>query len=195
MAYRIYHTEGIVLQTKPTGDADVALFVYTKDMGLIIARATSLRLAKSRLRFVLQRFSRAHIDLVRAKHGWRLTSARTITTHSNIFRHPYRRIVYAAMTGILLRLIHGEDPHPELYEDICTLLDALATLKTREDCAHLELLAAARILHALGYWEEAHGDDVLFGSLSDLQPLLEAVKQNRVKTVQRINTALNATQL
>jgi recombinational DNA repair protein (RecF pathway) len=169
--------------------------VYTKDLGLIIARATSLRLAKSRLRFVLQRFSRAHIDLVRAKHGWRLTSARTIATNSNIFRHPYRRIVYAAITGILLRLIHGEEPHTELYDDICAALDVLATLNTREDCAHFELLMAARILHALGYWEEAPGDNLLFGNLSATLLLLNEVKQNRAKIVARINAALSATQL
>ncbi len=195
MAYHIYHTEALVLQTKSVGDANVVLFLYTKDMGLIIARATSLRLHRSRLRFALQRFSNAHVDLVRGKHGWLLTSARTIDTNSTIFRHEFRKTTYAVITGMLLRLIQGEEANMELYDDICNMLGYLNTLETREECFCFELLASVRILNELGYWSGEIEDIFMLGKLEDVKSILRKIFVNRKSLVPRINIAFNSTNL
>lgn len=195
MAYHIYHTEAIVLQTKSVGDANVVLFLYTKDMGLIVARATSLRLHKSRLRFALQRFSRAYVDLVRGKNGWLLTSARTIDTNSKIFRHEFRKTAYAVMTGIMLRLIQGEDSNIELYEDICNMLNHLSTLETREECYCFELLASIRILNHLGYFSIEESDLYLIENIEDIKNVLRKIYINRKQLIPRINNSFNSTSL
>lgn len=195
MAYRIYHVEGIVLQSKPTGEGDALLFVYTKELGLVMVIAKSLRLGKSRLRFVLQRFAHAHLDLVRGKHGWRLTSARTISTQSVLFRHPHRRKVLAALSSMLMRLIHGEEPHAELYEELITELARLETLESREDCYYFELYMAIRMLRALGYWEDNGSDALFFAHDHDVTKLLTAIALQKNTLIPRINSALAATQL
>jgi DNA repair protein RecO len=195
MAYHIYHSEAIVLQTKSVGDANVVLFLYTKDMGLVVARATSLRLHRSRLRFSLQRFSRAHVDLVRGRHGWLLTSARTINTNSQIFRHEYRKTSYAVLTGILLRLIQGEESNKALYDDVCSMLNSLSMLDTREECFCFELLASVRILNELGYWSTEDSDLFMLEDLDDLKNILRKIFLNRKLLVPRINNAYNSTSL
>lgn len=195
MAYRIYHVEGIVLQSKPIGEGDALLFVYTRELGLVMVVAKSLRLARSRLRFVLQRFAHAHLDLVRGKHGWRLTSARTISTQSVLFRHPHRRRVLAAITSMLMRLIHGEEPHSELFADLLKELERLEALETREDCHNFELYMAIRILRALGYWEETPQDRGLFEHIENTPTLLHTIEGMKSVLIPRINAALQATQL
>lgn len=195
MAYRIYHTEAIVLQSKPVGDGDVLLFLYTRDLGLVMASAKSLRLGKSRLRFALQRFAHAHIDLVRAKNGWRLTSARTIATNSELYLHPHRKVALAALSAVLLRLIHGESPHPELYVLILRSIAELAMLETREDCAAYELLVVIRFLHVLGYWEIASTDAPYFDLALPWSAIRGNLVTNRRILVPRVNEALRATNL
>lgn len=195
MAYHIHHTEGIILQTKGVSDANVVLFIYTKDMGLVIARATSLRLHRSRLRFVLQRFSRAHIDLVRGKHGWLLTSARQINTNSDIYRHQNRKISYAVITGIILRLIQGEESNPLLYDDICKLIEILRKLESKESCFAFELLATIRILNILGYWEKKDGDDIYISETLNPKEAIVSVFKNRKQLIPRINESLRASSL
>ncbi len=195
MAYRIYHVEGIVLQSKPTGEGDALLFVYTKELGLVFVVAKSLRLARSRLRFVLQRFAHAHLDLVRGKHGWRLTSARTIDTQSTLFRHPYRKKALAAMASMLLRLIQGEEPHPELYMIIFQELERLRALDSAVDCHLFELHAAMTILRSLGYWEDLPGDPLVPAAQEEFGRYLLAIEKERSRLIPRINTALRATHL
>ena len=41
--YRIYTTEGIVLKGFATGEASKILVVFTRDLGLLYARAQSVR--------------------------------------------------------------------------------------------------------------------------------------------------------
>jgi DNA repair protein RecO len=195
MAYRIYHVEGIVLQSKPTGEGDALLFVYTKELGLVMVVAKSLRLARSRLRFVLQRFAHAHLDLVRGKHGWRLTSARTISTQSVLFRHPYRRKALAAMASMLMRLIQGEESHEELFAAIIEDLDKLKKLETLEECYYFELYVAIKMLRALGYWEDLPGDAALVPGVTDIEEQLQVIRREKQRLIPRINAALRATHL
>ncbi len=195
MSYHIHHTEGIILQSKGVHDANSVLFIYTKDMGLIIAKATSLRSHKSRLRFILQRFSRAHIDLVRGKHNWILTSARQININSDIYRHENRKVSFASLTGLILRLIQGEESNPLLYDDICELIETLRTLESREACYAFELLSSVRVLNHLGYWDKKDGDDIFLDKLNNKNEILSAVFKNRKVLVAHINEAFKHTNL
>lgn len=195
MAYRIYHVEGIILQSKPTGEGDALLFVYTRELGLVMVIAKSLRLGKSKLRFVLQRFAHAHLDLVRGKHGWRLTSARTISTQSALFRHPHRRRVIAATSALLMRLIQGEESQQELYDELVRGFSILSTLEEQADCYHFELLAVIRLLRALGYWDEQASDADLWRDEQPIERSLVLVAERKSSLIPRINSALRESHL
>src|SRR5216684_1387129 len=57
--YQKYQTESLVLGSRESGEADKVYVLYTKDFGLMRARATAVRSEKSRMRYALQNYSRA----------------------------------------------------------------------------------------------------------------------------------------
>src|SRR3989344_5390571 len=65
--YKIYQTEGLVIEGRSLGEADRFLTVFTKDFGMIQAQAQGVRKISSKLRYSLRNFSYAEIDLVQGK--------------------------------------------------------------------------------------------------------------------------------
>jgi hypothetical protein len=96
---------------------------------------------------------------------------------------------------MLMRLIHGEEPHLELYEELIAELGRLEQLETREDCYYFELYIAIRLLRALGYWEDNDADRLMLTHTDGLTPLLAQVAAQKGTLIPRINAALAATQL
>ncbi|MCE9517782.1 recombination protein O N-terminal domain-containing protein, partial [Candidatus Nomurabacteria bacterium] len=75
--HHIYHTKSFVIGSYNRGEANKILVLYTREMGLVRAVAQGIRLNKSKLRFGLQDFSYASVDLVRGRDIWRVTSGST----------------------------------------------------------------------------------------------------------------------
>ena len=73
--HHIHHTEAFVLGSSPKGEDSKLLRLYTRELGLVYAHAQAVRKLSSKLRFTLQDFSRASVDLVRGKEIWRVTTA------------------------------------------------------------------------------------------------------------------------
>lgn len=188
--YAIYHTDAFVLSALPRGEGDRTLSLYTHRMGLIAANVKSVRELRSRLRYALQPYARAEVDLVRGKHGWKLTSARPVDSHRDIWGHPEKRVVLERISGLLLRLVAGEEAHPDLFEDLAR---GLTLIRSTHDgsLAALELLLVARTLARLGYWDVS-GDEPLFGP-DDLA--LDFVVSERRELLSRVNRSLRETQL
>src|SRR5665213_2708544 len=74
--YQKYHTEALVLGSRESGEADKVFALFTRDFGLVRARASSVRSESSKMRYALQKYSRASISLVRGKRGWRILDTR-----------------------------------------------------------------------------------------------------------------------
>jgi len=73
--YQKYYTEALVLGSREYGEADRVFALYTKDFGLVWARASAVRSETSRMRYALQHYARAKAALVRGKRGWRIGGA------------------------------------------------------------------------------------------------------------------------
>ena len=73
--YQKYNTEALVLGSRETGESDRVYALFTKDFGLVRARASSVRSEKSLMRYALQNYSRANVSLVRGG-GWRAAGRR-----------------------------------------------------------------------------------------------------------------------
>src|SRR5665213_790119 len=73
--YQKYNTDALVLGSRELAEADKVFALYTKDFGLVRARASSIRSEHSKMRYALQKFSRANVSLVRGKRGWRAAGA------------------------------------------------------------------------------------------------------------------------
>lgn len=197
--YRIYHTEGMVLESRASGEASKVFSLFTKELGILHARAQSVRETRSKLRYSLQDFSLASFDLVRGKNGWRVTSA--IEEENLAAFSPEKRKdalgVLKRVTTLLLRLLRGEEKDALLFEVVASSFRAL---KNEEMSARaikdLEALVVMRMLHRLGYW----GEDAVLSPFLVLPVLAESAilasfVPVRARAIRRINQSLRETQL
>lgn len=191
--HHIYHTDAFVLASRPTGEDSKTLVLYTRELGLIYARAQALRKISSKLRFTLQDFSRALIDLVRGKEIWRVTSATPLDTQRDILRDPEKEQIVARIYALVVRMCSGEDPNVEVFGALESLSTLLVRSVSPDESRSGELFIVARILISLGYLDRA----ALPASDEGIAEIPEhfADPDYRKNILMRINAALAASQL
>ena len=118
MSHHIYHTEAIVLGSRAAGEGSRFLYCYTRDLGLVSVHAQSIRESRSRLRYALQNFSHASVDLIRGKHAWKLISATPISSFRHLWANESRRRIIANQSELARRLIQGEESHELIFDDL-----------------------------------------------------------------------------
>lgn len=143
MSYHIYTTKGIVLSSRPWREADRIYSILTRELGLIRATAIGVRKEASKLRGALEPFILSSVSLVRGREYWRAASAESIC---NISPSP----AIARPFDLIEKLVQGEAPHPELFDDI-----ELAVLSSPTDDETSEIHLVSKILFHLGYLKEA----------------------------------------
>ncbi len=186
-----YETRGLVLARSHGGEANTFVALLTSDLGLVHARAQSLRKTGAKLAAALATLALSEIVLVRGKEGWRLTGA---VLEENWFarlsREDGARDRAARVSGLLLRLVVGEAQDAEIFPITGSFLEALTTLPSDlHDAA--EVLVVLRILATLGL---DTGD--IPGGVSDFSPaILFGVTESRKAYVARINTGIAASGL
>ena len=149
MSYHIYTTDGIILKRTPFGEANVLLHILTEDLGLIMASARAARLSVSKLRPALQEYALVSLSCIKGKNGWKVTNV--VEKGSFYFEYPeYTHQVVAQIGTLLLKMISGEAPHPEIFQTVLTSFEFLKSL-LEKDVANFEILVVLRILHQLGY--------------------------------------------
>lgn len=193
------------------------MYVFTRELGLIMASAQGIRLEKSKLRYHSQEFSLGEFSFVRGKEFWRLTGAKSIdANHNPVGESASSQIIRMAriesqvgsgvkgiiprIALILRRLLHGEEAHPELFDHI---QDSLAFIESREggeelsegQMRTLESLIVFRIVHLLGY--VGNDKEINQSTVSDplSVSLLDTVAGQRVTLNKHINKALRESQL
>lgn len=149
--HHIYHTDAFVLTSRPHGEDSKTVALYTRELGLVWARAQALRKLASKLRYTLQDFSRAQVDLVRGKEIWRITTAVPVHSYGDIRRDTDRERVLARIVSVVLRLCSGEDTNEDVFSAIEDTYALLEVPYTDSSLRHVELFCVARILIALGY--------------------------------------------
>lgn len=150
--YHIYHTNGIVLSSINKGEANKVLTLFTKEMGLIKAMAQGVRLNKSKLRFSLQDFSYAKIDLVKGKEYWKLTSAKSVDVFPLIKKNKESTPLVFRVFKLIERLTLPEHQNENIFDDLIFFLNYInsESLK-KEEIEAIEIFIVLRILNNLGY--------------------------------------------
>jgi DNA repair protein RecO (recombination protein O) len=193
--HHIYHTNGFILSSRNTGEANKMLTVYTREMGLIRAMVQGVRLHKSKLRFALQDFSYANIDFVRGKEIWRVTSAKNITSFPFARSSSRSLLLIARVSKILERLCDGEESNEKIFDDLIQALYLLDDVNIEENSREaLELHLVLRIMNTLGYIGESDSLSQYFGGDIDLNQTDILLKEKR-SIISHINRALNESQL
>ncbi len=195
MAHHIYHTHGFILVSRAHGEANKTLTIYTRELGLVRARAQGIRLHKSKLKFGLQDFSYAKIDLVRGKEIWRVTTATTIDSFPFIRRGRHSIVLMAQIAKLIERLCAGEEANVKVFNEMIQafyLLDKENV--TKEECDSIEMYLVLRIVHSLGYVGE---NEILVKYLGDEfnHEQLPHILSEKKSVLTHINKALLESQL
>ena len=206
--YAIHTTPGFILDSRPYGEADKLLSIFTRDFGLVTATAQGIRFEKSKLRYFCQDYSFGTFSLVRGKEFWRLTSAASdiadstesanlsnVSSHLSKHSTPSRNSLFARMALLLRRLLHGEEANPDLFEALFAAQRFLMSADlTEEQGKALESITVLRTMHHLGYV----GADAALRPFIDeplSSELLQAAGAQRVAINAHINKALKESHL
>ncbi len=193
--HHIHHTHGFIIGSRNTGEANKILILYTREMGLVRAAAQGIRLHKSKLRFGLQDFSYAKIDLVRGRDIWRVTSAATITSFPYARTQRQSLLFIARISKLIERLCDGEEANEKIFDDFVQalyLLDDSATESSSREA--LELHLVLRIMNTLGYIGESTMLAEYLQSDFD-QSKTASLLREKQSIIAHINRALNESQL
>lgn len=186
--YAKYHTEALVLGSREHGESDRVYELYTKDFGLVRARAVSVRVERSRLRYALSHYALSNLSFVRGKNGWKITGAAQCRVLSGVSAD-----VFARVARLVVRLVSGEEANKYLFS---TLADAHRCLsESGERCGTVELLCAARVLFSLGYVSaNALGTALFTHTAYETEQLSEAEHMREV-LLASVNRAITESQL
>lgn len=192
--YHIYTTDGIVLKRSNFGEANVILYILTRDLGLIIASAQSARLGVSKLRPSLQEYSSSVFSAIKGKNGWKITNA--ISKKNFFFETPaFAQKFISQISTILVRMMPGEEIHKEIFDVVSTCFEYVQKVP-EEDLQNFEILCMIRILYHLGYVSSDESIQKFLSSTSEWgDNLLLEIKVNKKILVEKINNGLKESQL
>ena len=190
-----YATTALVLSRAPIGEASAFITLLTPDLGLIRARAQSVRKPGAKLAAALQTFSESDVIVVRGKDGWRLSGAILGRAWFSELSLP-ARLRAGRTTSLILRLVHGESigeaSAATLFNIFLDFLAALTTLENDVEADAAECLAALRILRIIG----VDAGDIPGGETGDYTPeTLCPITANRSDYIVRINHGIAASGL
>lgn len=195
MHHHIYHTNGFILGSKNTGEANKILTVYTKELGLIRAITQGIRLHKSKLRFSLQDLSYAKIDFVRGRDVWRITSATSLNSFPLVRANRNSLLLITRVARLIERLCHGEETNEKIFNNLIQALYLLDNESiSKESKEALELHLVLSILNSLGYIGESSMLSNYLESDFNYDQTEELLK-SRKSIIFHINKALNESQL
>lgn len=189
--YQKYHTEALVLGSRERGESDRVYALYTKDFGMVYARAGAVRSEKSKMRYALSHYSRCKVSLVRGKRGWRVAGA--VSIH-NIFSTIHGMTACARISSLALRLIHGEDKNEYLFAALTEAREAFARGE-ESTVPTIEIVCVARILYALGYISNEALSMALFTHTAYTGESLLEAETMKDKLLSTINKAITETHL
>src|SRR3989338_10897372 len=104
--YDKHITEGIVLGKRAVGEANTLVYILTRELGLVRAKATSSRREVSKLRYGLETLSRGRYTFVRGKNEWRLTGVDGVS-RDLLGSTPAQRKRLGQVSKLLMRLVLG----------------------------------------------------------------------------------------
>lgn len=193
MSHTIYNTEAFIVSSRNSGESDKTFKIFTKDFGVIWAKASGIRKIESRLRFFVQDFKYAEVSLVKGRNYWRLTSAQPIHELNSVksLTTPSR----TRSLKLIEKLAPLEEPLENLFSDLVLAYEF--TSKNRasgEVVESLEALLALKILYALGYWGENQSNKNLVEKPVSIE-LIEEVTISRKEIIKEVNKSLIATSL
>ncbi len=192
--HHIYHTEGIILSSRNSGESGKYYHIFTRDLGMIMAFAQGVRKMSSKLRYVLQDFAYIKIDLVQGRNIFRVTNALKTNMLEQVTKQKETFEVFVNIARLLKRLLAGVLPNEVLFLDLLNSLSILENTRTKENLRNVEIVIVLRILNNLGYiGENEILQNIIKSPFED--NLMFQVTKSRTDILHHINKALKETHL
>lgn len=137
MAIEKYTTEAIVIESFDQGEHDRVYKLFTRDFGLVMAHAKSVRKLESKLRAHVLPRTRALVTLVQGRDVWRLVGAEEKSVSGNV----------EDVASLIKRFIRGEGAHKALFDRLINFLGEEPAM----DKQKAKLLLHYVVLVELGY--------------------------------------------
>lgn len=158
--HHIYHTEAIIIRSEPAGEANKRVWLFTEELGLVVATVQGVRKATAKLQGHLSDYSVIAADIIKGKSVWRLVSAHSITTPlAGKERTPLARAFVRTLT-FLERFLIGEGIQDELFHHIMDCVDVVQS--GTADARYVDALSLWKMLVLLGYGAVEEQDTALF---------------------------------
>lgn len=138
MAIEKYTTEALVIEAYDQGEHDRVYKLFTREFGLIMAHAKSIRKLESKLRAHTLLRSISLVTLVQGRDVWRLVGAQEEQKPPKITHE---------IVQLVKRFIRGEGSHKALYDRIKSFIDKA----NQYDEKKLRVLVHYILLVELGY--------------------------------------------
>lgn len=185
--YQKYTTEGFIVSAKGNREADMLYLVYTRDFGMLLASATSVRLPKSKLRPHLVSGVLLSFTFLRSKTRWKLVEVKEAGERLPVQSVGYR--VFSKILLIMKTLIHGEEKNESLF----SVLEEIYHLTERDLNINesVEILGMIKVLASLGYGTGIGLSKYIHREFNE--EVLKEVGDEKKEIIQEINRALKAT--
>lgn len=109
MSIEKYVTKCLVITSFDQSENDRVYKLFTREFGLLIAHAKSIRKLESKLRAHILPRTVSLVTLVKGKEVWRLVGAE---------EQKASPVIIHEITELISRFIHGEEPHKVLYDRV-----------------------------------------------------------------------------
>jgi DNA repair protein RecO (recombination protein O) len=145
----VYKTEGIIIRAADMGELDRLLFVYTRGYGKISARAISARKKESKLRGLLEPFTRGQFLLAKSKTVDIVTDFEVIDSLSCLHRN-LENLAYAYYFSELIdKLISSPERDEDIWRLVARGFEVLN--QKRKDLPEIKVLFEDKLVEFLGY--------------------------------------------
>jgi hypothetical protein len=190
--HTIHHTKAVILRSQSTRESDKMYWLFTEDFGLVVAVATGVRKAGSKLAGQLVDYSFVESDLVKGRDVWRLISATSICAPlAGQTQNPLAR-AYVRILGAVDRFVIDEGVHGDIFATLREAGDMVGGAYT--DAKRFDTLVIWRILVSLGYIGVDLLDQQLYAT--PLLGALASLDDAQTKAmIERVNMTIKETHL
>lgn len=151
--YSIITTKAIVLKSYDSGEKDVTVSLFTRDLGQIYAKVSGIRDIKSKHRYAVQEHSLLDVSLVQGKNGWRITNSNFVKSYYfdvNSEKREARSEKILKILSLVKRFYLGEEANEKVFDD---LVSGFVKIDETDDLEKTEAEVVFSFLSDLGYIE------------------------------------------
>lgn len=181
--YKIYTTDGLIIESRIFGESNRIYFILTRDFGLIRATAQGVCKIESKQKFGLQTLSFSTISLVKGKDIWKITSAiQNENVFYNFLRQKEKLNLFLRIISLIKKLLVEEEKESVFFDVVQSLYKFLKyeNENNRDKLNSAELLTVMKILHVSGYL----GENKNFGNLLETDDFNDET-MNNIKKIKK----------